>query len=110
MWLWIWHSQELKNAEMAQRTKDIPPGLQYENTAPNEYVCLSLLWLINESDTSDWYQTILLCKILNPQREVMGSVNSLLGLRLSGIIRGKKKEQQKTQKYDCSKYFDFMLS
>ncbi|KAK7096995.1 nucleoporin p58/p45-like [Littorina saxatilis] len=30
-------TQELKNAEMAQRTKDIPPGLQYENTAPNEY-------------------------------------------------------------------------
>nr|KAG5695762.1 hypothetical protein BaRGS_013850 [Batillaria attramentaria] len=30
-------TQELKNAEMAQRTKDIPPGLQYENTAPTEY-------------------------------------------------------------------------
>ncbi|PVD34703.1 hypothetical protein C0Q70_05980 [Pomacea canaliculata] len=30
-------TKELKNAEMAQRTKDIPPGLQYENTAPNEY-------------------------------------------------------------------------
>ena len=30
-------NQELKNAEMAMRTKDIPPGLQYENTAPTEY-------------------------------------------------------------------------
>ncbi|XP_060078797.1 nucleoporin p58/p45-like isoform X2 [Ylistrum balloti] len=30
-------TQELKHAEMAQRTKDIPPGLQYENTAPTEY-------------------------------------------------------------------------
>ncbi|KAL8587610.1 hypothetical protein ACOMHN_045299 [Nucella lapillus] len=30
-------TQELKNAEMGQRTKDIPPGLQYENTAPLEY-------------------------------------------------------------------------
>ncbi|XP_050415986.2 nucleoporin p58/p45 isoform X1 [Patella vulgata] len=30
-------TQELKNAEMAHRTKDTPPGLQYENTAPNEY-------------------------------------------------------------------------
>ena len=28
--------QELKNAEMAIRTKDIPPGLQYENTAPTQ--------------------------------------------------------------------------
>ncbi|XP_064609063.1 nucleoporin p58/p45-like [Liolophura sinensis] len=30
-------AQELKNAEMAHRTKDIPAGLQYENTAPTEY-------------------------------------------------------------------------
>ena len=27
---------ELKNAEIAQRTKDTPPGLQYENTIPAE--------------------------------------------------------------------------
>ena len=30
--------QELKHAEIAHRTKDTPPGLQYENTAPNMYV------------------------------------------------------------------------
>lgn len=30
-------TQELKNAEMSMRTKDIPPGLQYDNTAPAEY-------------------------------------------------------------------------
>ncbi|KAL3880466.1 hypothetical protein ACJMK2_032703 [Sinanodonta woodiana] len=30
-------TQELKSAEMAQRTKDIPASLQYENTAPTEY-------------------------------------------------------------------------
>ena len=29
--------QELKYAEISQRTKDTPPGLQYENTAPVEY-------------------------------------------------------------------------
>ena len=28
--------QELKHAEIAVRTKDTPPGLQYENTAPAE--------------------------------------------------------------------------
>lgn len=30
-------TQELKNVEMALRTKEIPPGLQYENTAPAQY-------------------------------------------------------------------------
>jgi len=30
-------AQELKHAEIAHRTKDTPPGLQYENTAPNMY-------------------------------------------------------------------------
>jgi nucleoporin p58/p45 len=29
--------QELKHAEIALRTKETPPGLQYENTAPTEY-------------------------------------------------------------------------
>ena len=28
--------KELKHAEISQRTKDTPPGLQYENTAPTE--------------------------------------------------------------------------
>ena len=28
--------KELKHAEIAQRTKDTPPGLQYENSAPTE--------------------------------------------------------------------------
>ncbi|ESO93673.1 hypothetical protein LOTGIDRAFT_105113 [Lottia gigantea] len=30
-------TMELKNSEMATRTKDTPPGLQYENTAPTLY-------------------------------------------------------------------------
>lgn len=30
-------AQEIQNAEIAQRTRDIPPGLQYENLAPYEY-------------------------------------------------------------------------
>ena len=30
-------SQELKNAEITQRTHDIPPVLQHENIAPQEY-------------------------------------------------------------------------
>ncbi|KAJ7389681.1 Nucleoporin p58/p45 [Desmophyllum pertusum] len=30
-------SQELKNAEIAQRTNDIPPALQHENVAPRDY-------------------------------------------------------------------------
>ncbi|XP_066286784.1 nucleoporin p58/p45-like isoform X2 [Branchiostoma lanceolatum] len=30
-------AQELKNVEIAQRTKDTPPGLQHEHTAPAEY-------------------------------------------------------------------------
>ena len=30
-------AQELLNAEIAQRTKDTPPALQYENVAPYEY-------------------------------------------------------------------------
>ena len=29
--------QELKNSEIAQRTNDIPPALQHENMAPQEY-------------------------------------------------------------------------
>ena len=29
--------QELLNVEIAQRTKDTPPALQYENTAPYDY-------------------------------------------------------------------------
>ena len=40
--LFVWNQQlwfcfqELKHAEIAVRTKDTPPGLQYENTAPTE--------------------------------------------------------------------------
>ncbi len=30
-------SEGLLNAEIAQRTKDAPPGLQFENVAPQEY-------------------------------------------------------------------------
>lgn len=30
-------AQELRNAEIAQRTKETPPTLQYEHTAPSEY-------------------------------------------------------------------------
>ena len=30
-------AQELKHAEIAQRTRDTPPGLQYENVTPAEY-------------------------------------------------------------------------
>lgn len=30
-------AQELKHAEIAHRTKETPPGLQYENTAPSAY-------------------------------------------------------------------------
>ena len=30
-------AQEIQNAEIAQRTRDTPPGLQYENLAPYEY-------------------------------------------------------------------------
>ncbi|XP_032230293.1 nucleoporin p58/p45 isoform X2 [Nematostella vectensis] len=30
-------AQELKNAEICQRTSDIPPALQHENTLPQEY-------------------------------------------------------------------------
>lgn len=30
-------AQDLKNAEIAQRTKDLPPSLQFENIAPTQY-------------------------------------------------------------------------
>lgn len=30
-------AEEIQNAEIAQRTRDTPPGLQYENVAPYEY-------------------------------------------------------------------------
>ena len=30
-------AQEIQNAEIAQRTRDTPPGLQYENLAPYDY-------------------------------------------------------------------------
>ena len=30
-------AQEILNAEIAQRTRDTPRGLQYENVAPYEY-------------------------------------------------------------------------
>eukprot|EP00731_Ephydatia_muelleri_P021104 Em0013g831a len=30
-------SEELKNSEVAQRTRDMPSSLQYDNTAPDEY-------------------------------------------------------------------------
>ncbi|XP_026667962.1 nucleoporin p58/p45 isoform X2 [Ceratina calcarata] len=108
-------ARALQNAEIAQRTHDTPPGLQYENTAPllffmelvDSFEHDLMLFRSQIETTEKHIQTMMTPKTLTPQELTM-AMNKLHEslVAVAGKLQGvhSKVQQQKEQYLNFRKY------
>ncbi|XP_033222298.1 nucleoporin p58/p45 isoform X2 [Belonocnema kinseyi] len=108
-------AKALQNAEIAQRTHDTPPGLQYENNAPllffmelAENFEQDLMLFKSQIETTEKHiETMMTPKTLTPQEltMAMGKLHESL-VAVAGRLQGvhSKVQQQKEQYLNFRKY------
>ncbi|KAF7384702.1 hypothetical protein HZH68_014314 [Vespula germanica] len=108
-------AKALQNAEIAQRTNDTPPGLQYENNAPllffmelTENFEHDLMLFRSQIETTEKHiQTMMTPKTLTPQELTMAMSKLHESLvAVAGKLQGvhSKVQQQKEQYLNFRKY------